>query len=94
MRYVYRATIPVDDGWHLVRLQGPVLHVATHLEEAVEIWHLHDDGQEPTKDYFHAVGTGHALVRDDADYVGSAVTPSGTFVWHLWHLRDTEIGDG
>lgn len=82
MRAIYRTAIPVDDLWHTVELRGPILHVATRAEDAVEIWHLCDTDQPITGHGFRVVGTGHQL-EAIASYVGTAVTPSGRFVWHL-----------
>lgn len=83
MRAIHRETIQVDDQWHEVKLRGPILYVASRHEDAVELWHLHDDGQEETLHAFLIVGTGHPLAPALATYVGSAITPSGTFVWHV-----------
>lgn len=87
MRTVLRTAVPVDDGLHEVDLRGPVLHVATRHEDIVEFWHLHDDQQDFTTSRFFVVGTGHATYPEKAEYVGSAVTPTGRFVWHLWSLK-------
>lgn len=93
-RTVYRTVIPVDDSWHEIELRGPILHVATRREDAIEIWHLHDDEQDATLHAFRVVGTGHQLAPALATYVGSAVTPSGTFVWHLWEHERSGGSDG
>lgn len=83
MRHIYREVIQVDDQWHERTLRGPILHVATRHEDAIEFWHLHDTDQPVTKHAFRVVGTGHQMAPALALYVGSAITPSGTFVWHL-----------
>lgn len=83
MRAIHRETIPVNDLWHVVKLRGPILHVATRHEDAVEIWHLYDDDEPVTEHAFRVVGTGHELAPALANYVGTAVTPTGRFVWHV-----------
>lgn len=83
MRHIYRELIQVDDQWHEVELRGPILHVATRHEDAIEFWHLHDTDQPVTAHAFRVVGTGHEMAPALALYVGSAITPSGRFVWHL-----------
>ena len=82
-RRIYRDVIPVDDQWHELRLCGPIVHVATRHEDAVEVWHVHDPGQPVTVHAFCVVGTGHPVPPDAVDHVGSAITPSCRFVWHL-----------
>lgn len=82
MRSIFRQTIPVDDSWHTVELRGPVLHLNARAEDVVEFWHLHDTTQPATPHAFRVVGTGHTLPANMV-YVGTAVTPSGAFVWHL-----------
>lgn len=81
MRRILRETIPVDDQFH--QLPDRVVHVAARCEDAVDVWWL-DDSDVPAQDMkVRVFGTGH-LVPADADYLGSAVTPSGRFVWHLF----------
>lgn len=83
MRRIFRETVPADDQPHAFVLRGPILHVATRQEDAVEFWHLHDDELRPTEHTFTVVGTGHPLAAEITRCVGSAITPSGRFVWHL-----------
>lgn len=85
MRHVYRTAIPVDDQWHTLYLSGPIVHVATRGEDYIEVWHIDDTSNgKPVGRAFRVVGTGHALAPALATHVGTAVTPSGNLVWHLF----------
>lgn len=93
MRNIYREEVPVDDLWHTVELRGPILHVAARSDTAVEFWHLHDTDQPSTLHAFQVIGTGWTLAPAMTNHVGSAVTPSGTFVWHLME-HERVVSDG
>jgi hypothetical protein len=80
-RTIYRSTIPVDDGPHMLHLTGPIVHVATRVEDCIEVWHIANPGGRVTARTFRIYGTGHPDV--EGVHVGTAVTPSGRFVWHL-----------
>lgn len=82
MSRILRETVPVDDRWHTFKLRGPVVHVATRHEDAVEFWFVDDDRAEPAQRTFSVVGTGQ-LVPPGATFVRTAITPTGRFVWHL-----------
>lgn len=84
MRRVYRTSVPVDDGWHTITMRGPILHVATRFEDQVEVWHLDDDETAASDRTFRVVGTGHSFAPALATHVGTAITPSGVLVWHLF----------
>lgn len=83
-RSVFRQVIPVNGQWHTLFLRGPIIHVATRHEDCVEIWFIEDSdaGDEPRT--LRVYGTGHAIDEPSAVHVGSAVTPSCRFVWHLF----------
>lgn len=82
-RRILREAIPVDDLWHTIELQGPIVHVASREEGAVEIWWLDDPALPAEARSFRVVGTGQPLAPALAHHVGTAITPSGRFVWHL-----------
>lgn len=82
VRQVFRCAVPVDDRWHTVEMRGPVLHVATRGHDYVELWFLDDDALPVADRTFRVFGTGHAGV--EGAYVGTAITPSGRLVWHLF----------
>lgn len=87
MSRILRHVIPVDDQEHL--FPGMVVHVATRAEDVVEAWVIEaPDGGENARPFaYRVVGTGHQYDGWAWGHVGSAVTPSGQFVWHL--LRST-----
>lgn len=81
MTSVRRWVIPADDEWHGLDLHGPVLLVATRAEVYVELWTEHDDDAPGRRRWFRIVGTGQPT---EGAHVGSAITPSGRLVWHLY----------
>jgi len=94
-RTIFRSVIVVDDGWQTLSLTGPILHIGTRQEDAIEIWHIHDDEAATAERAFIVVGTGRRLAPALASYVGTAITPSGRYVWHLFeHERLTAGSDG
>jgi hypothetical protein len=82
-RQIYRQAIPVDDNWHTLELSGPIVHVATRGEDYIEIWFLDDPAVAAETRAFRVVGTGEPMAPALAIHVGTAITPSGRFVWHL-----------
>lgn len=89
MRRVLRWVIPADDKWH--RIDAPkesIVHVATRAEPYAEVWTMPyaevwtmDDGQ-PGESWLRVFGTGHEIT--EGAYIGTAVTPSGRLVWHVF----------
>ena len=83
-RRILRAVVPVDDGWHTREVRGRIVHVGTRKENAVEFWWLDDPDAPAEKREFRVVGTGQPLgFVALARHVGTAITPSGRYVWHL-----------
>lgn len=81
---VHRVAVPVDDQWHQINVNGPILHVATRSEREVEVWFLADSAVT-WKRSFRVFGTGHPLPGGSYTHVGSAITPpDGRFAWHLF----------
>lgn len=83
MRRVLRYEVPADDVGRSIDLRGPIVHVATRDRNLVEIWVLDDDTTPYRPRGFRVYGTGHPVL---GDYVGSAVTPDGVAVWHLFEV--------
>lgn len=82
---VRREVVPVDDEDHRkeVGLRS-ILHVATRSDDVVELWHEFT----PSRDAgiwrtFRVFGTGQPIPKG---YIhrGTALTPGGQFVWHLY----------
>lgn len=84
-RTVHRHEIPVDDQWHQVDLNGPILHVATRDPSKVEMWVL-DNGDDLVyhQHWYRVFGTGQPLTDHTGKHVGSVVTADGALVWHLF----------
>jgi hypothetical protein len=92
-RSILRCSIPIDDQWHTLTLTGLIVHVATRGEDYVEIWFIEDPDGTPEVRAFRVVGTGHPLEPALTRHVGTAITPSGRFVWHLMeHARVLDRG--
>lgn len=87
MRRVLRSQILADDQWETFDLSGPIVHIATRAEACVEIWWIDDPVLPLRERTFRVFGTGHPLPDDAAKHVGTAVTPSGQLVWHLFERR-------
>lgn len=83
-RAVYRYVVPVDDEWHSIVLQGPLLHVDARAVSPVEVWALHDDAIPEWAREFRVFGTGHPLPDDAGVHVGSVIVENGVLVWHLF----------
>jgi hypothetical protein len=78
-----RWTIPADDQWHEVNANGGIAFVATRAEPYAEVWTIvHDDFPEENRS-LRIYGTG-APIDSGGDYIGSAITPSGRLVWHVF----------
>lgn len=78
---IFRYEVPVDDQWHVIPGCSGVLHVGCRELETVEFW----ANPVPESMYsraFRVYGTGHAI-EPGAMYVGTAVAPGGSLVWHL-----------
>lgn len=82
---VFRWEVPVDDRDHKIGA-GKVLHVATRRDIVVEVWTEEDAPADelilPTR-RATAIGTGYE-VPEDMVHLGSTLTSSGYFVWHLY----------
>lgn len=83
-RRVLRWELPVDDRWHVLSLTGSIVHVATRHEDRVELWSVEDSEGKLLQHAFRVVGTGQPLAPALVTHVGSAVTPSGDYVWHVF----------
>lgn len=88
-RSIFRYVIPVNSRWHTIRLSGPIVHVATRHDDYVEAWFIHDPDAEAEPRTLRVYGTGFAIDEPGAIHVGTAITPSGRFVWHL--MERTEV---
>lgn len=93
MTAIFRYEVPVDDQWHTITLQAPVLFVACRNPRAVEFWAKNygpdDQFVTITRDYI-VVGTGHPMDQADLEHVGTAIaTPS-----LVWHLMRRPLGGG
>jgi hypothetical protein len=79
---IYRHQVPIDDDWHVLRLSGAVLHVASRCPGAVDVWALHTGGFEVART-LRVFGTGHSL-PEGLSYIGTAIAEP--FVWHVMEM--------
>ena len=81
---IYRYEVPVDDRWHIFKC-GPPLHVACRNPDVVEFWarpRNEDTDEFVDPQHFRVYGTGQEI-PDEVRYVGTAIEPGGSLVWHL-----------
>ncbi|HEX6968917.1 MAG TPA: hypothetical protein VF174_08945 [Micromonosporaceae bacterium] len=91
---IFRYSVPVDDQWHEIALQGNPLAVDCRDSRVVEFWAR--EGGFEKKRWFRVVGTGQPLPYGpygapcDQIYWGTALSPAmepfakrGSLVWHL-----------
>ncbi len=92
---VYRHTVAADGEWHTLHLTGMIIHVATRHEHMVELWSIHHDDRPTMKRRLRVYRTGQ-YVPEGCQIVGSAITPTGMYVWHLIEgcPEDTGEDDG
>lgn len=81
MTRILRYEVPVDDQWHTIRCSF-ALHVACRQVDTVEFWAFSvTEGTAPMRK-FRVFGTGQPL-DEKINYVGTAIAPGGSLVWHL-----------
>lgn len=82
-RIAFRWVVPVDDQWHPIG-GGDVLHVATRLPGAVEVWTLETTTTEPLSKprAVRVYGTGHPIHDRDVEHIGTTLV--GHLVWHVF----------
>jgi hypothetical protein len=90
---VLRYEVPVNDLEHLLWVAGDIVHVQTRSADYVEFWSLERrNGGRTVERAFQVFGTGHE-VPEGLRFVGSAVSPGGTFVWHLFERPGVQCED-
>lgn len=79
---IHRFEVPVDDKWHRATLFGPIVHVGARRIDPVEFWTM-NNSPVPTQLDLRIYGNGQPIEDHGAQYVGTAMVPGGTLVWHL-----------
>lgn len=83
MRTIYRFTVPILNGVATHFFIGKIVHVECKTEDTVDFWAEIDNKQVSyTARKFEVYPTG-VEIPDDAQYIGTAVSPSRIYVWHL-----------
>lgn len=81
-RRALRWSVPVDDQWHQIG-SGQVLHVDARSNGTVEVWTL--EGSAPSvARTVRVYGTGQSIAEADTEHIGTALTPGGALVWHVF----------
>lgn len=81
MTRILRYEVPVDDEWHHVHAHDP-LYVGCRRTDIVEFWAWEIPDSAPVYREYRVVGTGHH-VEEAVQYIGTAIAPGGSLVWHL-----------
>lgn len=84
-RRALRWSVPVDDQWHPIG-GGQVLHVDARSNGTVEVWTLETTSTTPLSvpRTVRVYGTGHPIAEADTEHIGTALTPDGALVWHVF----------
>jgi hypothetical protein len=79
-----RYEVPVDDQWHRIDHLQDVVHVDCRDADVVEFWATDPVAVSAIKRHweYRVFGTGQPDV--EGSYVGTALSPSGLLVWHLF----------
>lgn len=91
MRTIFRFEIPIDGEWHEYEMKGKFLHVAqrrsVEKSRCIEFWIEWDREAEPEQRLFCVIGTG-GVVPQGGMYCGTAISPNGDYVWHLYSFGE------
>lgn len=90
---VLRWTVPIDGAWHELVYAGHIVHVATRIDDVIELWTLANPGRPMAAHRFRVFGTGHLIPAADYLHWGTAFTHGGLLVWHLIEDVSTEEDD-
>lgn len=89
-RRTLRWSVPVDDQWHQIGA-GKVLHTEVRSRsDVVEVWTLETTGPDwPSQNAVktrtvRVYGTGQPISEADSEHIGTALTPGGALVWHVF----------
>jgi hypothetical protein len=81
---ILRYEVPVDGLWHEIPLTHDPLAVAARDLNAVEFWAVQNMPPVIVRNrQFMVVGTGDVMPTEWHRHWGTAVTPGGSYVWHL-----------
>lgn len=82
---VLKWSVPVDDQPHPIGA-GRVVHVGCQDDAwTTQVWTLETD--EPDTDFAQVFGTGQPLPGSATEHLGSTISSSGLFVWHVFRVR-------
>jgi hypothetical protein len=87
MPRIFRYEVPVDDQWHEHHCATP-LAVAARSPYVVEFWAYE---RTDLNRQFRVIGTGQPEPEADLRHRGTAVTASGSLVWHLMERHPANV---
>ncbi len=87
-KVVHKYEVPYGEGSVSMSKGAELLHVATQPKdpqgkEGVCVWALVDPSTELERRKIGYFATGEEIPTE-AEYVGTAITPDKTFVWHVF----------
>ncbi len=71
--------------------EASILHVAVQ-DDAVRMWAFVPETAAPAVRTFRVCATGEPIAMQHVQYTGTALSPGGTFVWHVFELLQPEGG--
>lgn len=84
MRKIYRYSVPIlNFATHSIFI-GKIVHVACKTEDAVDFWVEVDEGLQTNETRIFEVYPTGVEIPDDAQYIGTAISPVNSYVWHLY----------
>lgn len=79
---IYQYEVPVDDQEHSFELTDSPSAVGCRVADKMEFWALRRTGAPVRTRIFRVFGTWQDI-PEQWSWTGTAVSPDGTFVWHL-----------
>lgn len=84
MRTVYHFVVPILNIPTTHSFIGKIVHVGCKAEHHVDFWVEIDTEQVATSPRKFEVFPTGVEIPDDAQYIGTAISPVNNYVWHLY----------
>lgn len=68
-----------------------ILGIAAQRDE-LQMWAIVDPDQPREQRTFNMYGTGHPMLDDPGEYIGSVVVMGGILVWHFFEAVTPAVG--
>lgn len=75
----------IDTGLNKITMpeNAEPLYVAMQ-HDRLYLWAMVDQQRRPVDRFFQVYGTGWEMDAEPGEYIGTAITEHGTFVWHVF----------